>query len=976
MDCPDDDTLAAFSQRALPAPETEQVACHLDECATCRHAALAGARAVTPVTPVTPVTLARGTRASAPAHPSASVPAHVGRYRILRLLGAGGMGQVYEAHDDELDRAIAVKVLRPELATSLDLVERLRRESRLTAKIAHPAVMTIYDVGRAGELVYIAMELIRGETLGAHVARTRPDWRAAVALYQRAAAGLAAAHAAGVIHRDFKPENVLVELVAGAPARVVVTDFGIARETALPDAAAAPGAADPIALTAPGAAPGTPAYMAPEQLAGLPVDARADVFSFAASLWEAIFGRRPFAGLSVAELRAALAHAPQPTRAVPRGLLRALRRGLARAPDARWPDLPAFARALASVQARRRRVVIGAASAGVVGVIGVALAAGSLAAPGQAAPCERAEAAYDRAALVTALAHDPTRAPAVLAALDQVVGHWTATNAATCHPDAEPAQPPMVAACLDARRVELAGVAADLTLDGASHADDLVREASDPAACAQPASGALFSRVPADAAVRRVVTGLRYRAYDAEAARDRADFPAAIAQATALVHDAETAWPPVLAEALYVLGTAQIQGGANPAGAASLRRAAAVAEAAHHDFLAAAAWTQLVFSANGDDGDPVRALEYATYADAALDRAGRPVEAVALFEYARGAALVDADRTAEAERVLRHAVELAETRAPSLLPQAIQGLAYLYEKQGRYADAVSTYRRALVALATQTADTASSAVVFRDQLALNLTQMGDSTAAVAMAREAVALADTTLGSDNLDRALAHGNLAQALHGAGQEAPALAEAQTSVATLARIAGDRSERYGEALRLEGDILGELGRPAEGAAHLARACDVIAFQTGSASTGEAECLVEEAVVLSTLDKPRAALALVDQALPVLVTALGATHPEVANALVARGSLHATLHEQTAAVTDLERGIALFEGRAGDPGQLGAAQLALAEVLWRTEPVRARALLAAALAKLGTGDGAWAHAHAEAAEWLASDGHPRPPR
>ena len=154
----------------------------------------------------------------------------IGRYEVRALLGAGGMGQVYDAYDRELERSIALKVLRPELAANAAaFAERLVRESRLMAKVVHPSVVTVYDVGNDGDAVFIAMELIRGETLASYVARTTPGWRELVALFARrsGSTGLAATHAAGIVHRDFKPDNVLVR--RRRRRRVIVTDFGIAR---------------------------------------------------------------------------------------------------------------------------------------------------------------------------------------------------------------------------------------------------------------------------------------------------------------------------------------------------------------------------------------------------------------------------------------------------------------------------------------------------------------------------------------------------------------------------------------------------------------------------------------------------------------------------------------------------------------------------------------------------------------------------
>ncbi|MBA3539553.1 MAG: serine/threonine protein kinase [Deltaproteobacteria bacterium] len=203
--------LGALALRELDATHHAQVTAHIDVCDPCRLALVAAVRAgrVGDVRG-----FGRGTPHVEPAEtptPDAYVGTRVGRYEIRRMLGAGGMGRVYEAFDPELDRAIALKVIRPELAGHASFAERLVRESRMMAKLVHPSVITVHDVGRFEHAVFIAMELIRGDTLGGHVRTLGAErhWRAIVGLLERAGQGLAAAHAAGIVHRDFKPDNVL-----------------------------------------------------------------------------------------------------------------------------------------------------------------------------------------------------------------------------------------------------------------------------------------------------------------------------------------------------------------------------------------------------------------------------------------------------------------------------------------------------------------------------------------------------------------------------------------------------------------------------------------------------------------------------------------------------------------------------------------------------------------------------------------------
>ncbi|MBL9106217.1 MAG: serine/threonine protein kinase [Myxococcales bacterium] len=304
------------------------------------------------------------------------------------------MGLVYAAYDPELDRKIAVKVVR--LRSGIG-PSWLIREAQAMARLSHPNVVTVHDVGTIGDAVFIAMEFVEGVTLRewllGHTSeetvpswshdghRARP-WQEVLARFIKAGRGLAAAHAAGVVHRDFKPDNVLV----GRDGRVKVLDFGLAQgpgdvELGEPGVAAPEGAALTVS-TQLGGVIGTPAYMAPEQHAGGVCDARADQFSFCVSLWEGLHGVRPFAGVTPSELaeatrRGEIQPPPRDSR-VPRWLHRVLLRGLASDPAARYPDMRALLADLGRDHGRTQNLwLVGAAAA----VLGLAASLASLEPP-------------------------------------------------------------------------------------------------------------------------------------------------------------------------------------------------------------------------------------------------------------------------------------------------------------------------------------------------------------------------------------------------------------------------------------------------------------------------------------------------------------------------------------------------------------------------------------------------------------------
>ncbi|MBS1148537.1 MAG: protein kinase [Myxococcaceae bacterium] len=288
---------------------------------------------------------------AASGNPRESAPRHtgekIGRFLVIEKVGEGGMGAVYAAHDPMLNRKVALKLLRRELSHA-SYGARMMREAQALAKLSHPNVVNVHDVGMSDGRMFLAMEHIEGAALS-EVLRDPQPWTKVLALFLEAGRGLAAAHNAGLIHRDFKPQNAMV----GRDGRVRVLDFGLARdasEDARPEAEAA-GAVDLASpLTRTGALMGTPLYMAPEQFEAAACDARTDQFSFCVSLWEGLYGERPFAGLTLEELkRAVLTRTLRPIprgRKVPAKVHQALVRGLSPARADRFPSMEALLQVL------------------------------------------------------------------------------------------------------------------------------------------------------------------------------------------------------------------------------------------------------------------------------------------------------------------------------------------------------------------------------------------------------------------------------------------------------------------------------------------------------------------------------------------------------------------------------------------------------------------------------------------------------
>jgi len=315
----------------------------------------------------------------------------VGRYTILELVGRGGMGEVYAAYDPELDRRIALKLLRLEPVEGESRAEaRLLREAKAIARVSHANVVTVHDTGTFAGRVFIAMEFVDGATLKDWL-EAQPRTRAEILhVFVAAARGLAAAHAAGLVHRDFKPHNVMV----GNDGDVRVMDFGIVRQVGSAEDGPARAPADLLAteasfeLTQTGELLGTPRYMAPEQFKTEPTDARTDQFSFCVALYEALYGQRAFDGDTLPVLMTNVISgrvSPPPSKAgVPGWLRRILLRGLETDRERRFPSMPALIAALETdptVRARWMGAAAGLVACAVVAVVGARHVAGQRVTP-------------------------------------------------------------------------------------------------------------------------------------------------------------------------------------------------------------------------------------------------------------------------------------------------------------------------------------------------------------------------------------------------------------------------------------------------------------------------------------------------------------------------------------------------------------------------------------------------------------------
>ncbi|HEX3476141.1 MAG TPA: serine/threonine-protein kinase [Kofleriaceae bacterium] len=591
---------------------------------------------------------------SAPASGPAAEPARLargavlGRYVIEELIGAGGMGVVYRARDPDLGRAVAIKQLG-RVRRDWQWRARLLREAQSMARLAHPNVVTVYDVGLAHDGLFVAMEYVEGVTLRRWLAQPRSRHEI-IAAFAGAGRGLHAAHLAGLVHRDFKPDNVLI----AGDGRARVTDFGLARWEAAEaadlaeDAGGAGGAggdrsAAPAGLTVDDAVMGTPGYMAAEQYAGAAVDARTDQFAFTCALFEALHGERPFAGDPDAIREAVLAGRPLAhPRDLPAWLRRILDRGLETDRERRFASMAELVAALeADPVAARRRRAIAIAVAAVVAIAGGGYAATAARdrdqrlAACREAPDELAGSwdATRKAAIAAGfgVAERPGRAR-TWAKLEQLVDRRAAALRAareqTCLASARGEQSRELAAkrsaCLDERRDELVAltglmarsdsdpaslIAAARRVQAIDRCSDTDRLAGEPAPPGDPARRVALGDIRAALGAARMMTAAGRLGLAMEQAQRAADLaraagdPALAAEAMAALADVKLGGPeqrwPVVWQAMRdtaAAGTAQ----------AHARAVTVVARdfAAAGKFEDAERWSWLAVGLAGRSGDP------------------------------------------------------------------------------------------------------------------------------------------------------------------------------------------------------------------------------------------------------------------------------------------------------------------------------------------------------------------------------------
>ncbi|EPX64216.1 hypothetical protein D187_005350 [Cystobacter fuscus DSM 2262] len=902
----------------------------------------------------------------------------VGRYLVLERLGAGGMGEVYAAFDPQLNRRVALKLLLPggEEQNPGQARLRLMREAQSMARLSHPHVLPVYDIGEHGDRVFIALEHVEGSTLRQWLKQARRPWREVLRVLAQAGEGLAAAHAAGLVHRDFKPDNVLV----GRDGRVLVYDFGLACEqgTGSPrapvpvDLGALLGTEPPVPdteafaclntrepletpVTRAGLIMGTPGYMAPEQYRHEPLTGHADQFSFCATLHYALYGEHAFEGSGAAALaRATLEGRLRPVPRdsdVPGWVRQVILRGLSPRPEERYASMEELLEVIqGEPRARRWRQVLAAVAMLFLGAV-VAGAVGQW--HQEQSVCQDVtsrmhdvwdaprQEAVRQALLATGQPYAADAWTGVKGALDTYASGWVDQQRRACEATrlrGETSAERFAAhtACLERRRSEfkaLTGLLAEADSAVVEHAVEAVRGLSELGPC--ESMDGVLAPSPRDTGRPAHLEGSHAQLARARALRLAGQYAAGLSAATTLASEARVQEDPALkAEALLELGRQQLFAGDAHQSERSLHEAACTAEEVGLDEVRAEALVTLT-----------RLVAYDT---------ARAQDAHDFYQQAR-ALLV---------RTRRQGRLLAEL-------ESAHGL--VYAAQGDPLAAESSQRKALAELEKASAlESPEGAIVLR-RLGLALAAQGRHAEALAENLRAHAAFLQTLGAEHPRVGTALVSIGGSLSALGRPTEALTALRQGVDTVARTLPPHHPFQATALDALGAALWRDGQGEEARRVLRRAVEASERARGPEHPDTAQPCTTLGRVLVDQGRPAEALTLFTRALRLRERALGPRHPELAAPLTGQGEALLRLGRASEALAPLERALVLRSTHTVPPEALAETRFALARALWDTHPDSARARLLAREAELTLERSGTEALRAQVQAWLAersSDG------
>jgi len=903
--CPQEVTLTDFLAGLLSEEDRTHVLAHIESCADCRWVLAAGAGAESPSS-------AREVDAKEPV-PSLPVPGtRVSRYVVRERLGSGAMGVVHAADDPELGRRVALKVLRPEGHHREELQQRLLREAQALARLSHPNVVTLYDVGTFGDSVFLAMALVEGTTLAEWMKQPHPT-KEVLRVFLEAGKGLAAAHAAGLVHRDFKPANVLL----GEDGRVYVTDFGIARllqqEGGAPLQADAEPPVTPVGqLTQTGQLLGTPAYLAPELVRGQRADARSDEFSFCVALHEALFGSRPFQGETLKELVQAAQQGklspPKRDVKVPARVRRAVLRGLSARPEDRFPSLQPLLTALSPPRWRLLPILATAALAAVIGTVaafgttaqrreaGCELESEKLSVAWSPTRRERIRTAF----LATGLPHATRAWEQLEGTLDAYTSQWRTLRTEACLAATRDAaeQARQTSTCLDARLWQLSAVTEVLEKADAT----TVENSRKLAASLEGLSGCrdtpgLSSRPQPPDALRLQVDAARNKLAQARAYLATNRHTEALAVTSALLEEVKgLGYKPLEAEVYQSHGVAL--GSLNKSKEAEefLYEAVWVGEAARDDETVARAWLELIWLVGEEQSRRAEAEKFIRHAKASVERLGRE-------------------------------------RIPDITTEMYKRVASLREKNGQLDHAEQEARQGLEFSRRRNGPDSLHTPELLHQLGKISSARRQLNKSLEFHREALQLRERVLGADDPALVTSYNRVATISMALGRRTEAVTAWRKAMALEEAASPKETPLLGSTLLSLGQVAVLDGKSDEAWALLERARGVMERARGPDHYTVVQVISQQAVALEASGQRTKALAFATEALERLQRSLGTHTPQASGPLTIRGRINIKAGRYSEARRDLLAALQLMEThQSADAGKTVTALLPLAELALET--------------------------------------------
>lgn len=906
-----DDTLQGLVDGFLEASERATAERHLEVCATCRR--------------VRDVLGGLAARSTGPA-PGDSL----GRFRLLEEVGHGSVGRVFSAWDPVLSRRVAVKVLKPELGALPRAQQLLLREAQALARLTHPHVVAVHDAGSDRGATWLAMEFVEGTTFKDWLAANPRRTHDILERFREACAGLAAAHRVGLLHRDFKPGNLML----GADGRLRVTDFGLAALAQEATGGVLPvGAALEASLTDTGALVGTPAYLAPEQWEGRPASNATDQFSVAVTLFEALTGRRPFDGVTATERLTSIRRGPRwpASTRLPRALKAAITRALSVEPGDRFPSIEAFGAALAQVD--RRRTALVALSALTAGVLVLAPVAGVL--------FERARSRCgDLAQQLHGVWDEPARVAltqagrgALVASVDAWAASWLQARAESCRAEAETGVPARAqVTCLEEQRRLLDAVLREVLAENAVS----TAQAMEAVAGLPPASVCTPSARPpeeefVDQSAIRAALALN-RVDDAQRLASQLEVSAQARQA-----------PRALAVSGLLLAEVAQQRGLLVESEQRLRDAIARGEKARADDVVAEAWVHLTHVVGISLRRPEEGLRLADLAKSIVEARGRAIDAADL-ELVRAELLRvqgRADDGLAQVAVARAAIERAWGPTHWKLSRVDDTEAKLLQAQHKSQASLEVLERAERRALASLPEHHPTVLTIRGNRVVALTNLRRFAQAEQETRALLKLVEV-----HLPDAPIHGhallNLGRVLKAQDRPDEALPVYLEALAFKERLFGKGHIESAMVMNNIAAVMAARGLRDETLAWHLRAYEVRLKALPPDHLDVVMSLVNLGHSYQELGRCGEALPFYQQALEKEERSLGPTAPAIAEELTGLGECWLELGQAAKALPVLERAVALragVTGEDGDPSALAQSRLALARALVATGRERQRA-------------------------------------